>query len=496
MSAVTGALPRVAVLAGFAGLAAVATFTNAPGEVIADARLEHFTEPAQFLARHRDIWDDQRTLGEPTKYFSPVLAAFQALVGGLGASAWVVQRLTHALLLTLAAAGTWALCRCIFGRRAWAPAAGLIYAFGPYSSQFLLPSGLYSAYAAAPWLALAAWHGTSRHHRWEGAAGFALVVFSVGMLNTPALVLACLPALAVMLLRIGTDSTWRDGLGWAWRTVVLTVAVSLPMVVTLSAASDSIAANLESTETPEVVAATSSASESLRGLGFWLTYFRFGAGSFRSNVDAYFTSPVVVVASFVAVVLAAVAVAVAADRRTGTLAVLAGFATVLMVGLHPVDDPSPIGRLLGEAFDASTIARGFRSTYKAGSSLQLAVALLAAVALAWGWGRLRRTGPRRRVAIGALGATALAGIAVASFPFSTGRLYPADERYEAIPDHWMQAFEWFDDQPHDLGVFVVPSLARTPYRWGYVNDTLFDGFLAQRAIAARALHRAPPSWRS
>ena len=58
-----------AVVAGFAALAALATFTNAPGEVIADARLEHFTEPAQFLARHADIWDDQRTLGEPTKYF-------------------------------------------------------------------------------------------------------------------------------------------------------------------------------------------------------------------------------------------------------------------------------------------------------------------------------------------------------------------------------------------------------------------------------------------
>lgn len=477
----------IVVLAAMA-LAAVATFTSAPGEVVADARYEHIAEPAQFFARHTSVWDDERSLGAPTKYFSPVVGGAQALVAATGAPPWAIERATHAGFLALAAVGAVALFRALtaespatVAQRWWvAGLAGALYAFSPYTSQFLTPSGLFLPYTLAPWMALAALRGVHRDP-WRWAALFAVAVFSVGMLNTSSLILAMVPAAALAVTEVvGGSVSLRRAVAWTWRAGLLTLAVSLPALVALGLNGPVVRANLETTETVETVAATTSASESWRGLGQWLSYFRFAGDVVRDQAEPFFTNAAVIVAAFAVVALAGLGLARAADRRFAVLAVLAAVAVTVMVGIHPVGDASPFGRLLGRGYDSSLFLRGFRSTYKAGPGLGLAISFLAAAGVAhlvalraWWWR--------------ALAAAGVAAAVVASFPFWTGNLYPESDRHDEIPDYWDDAFAWFDEQPHEPGVLVVPSLARTPYRWGYLNDTLFDAYLPQPAVAARSL---------
>jgi len=478
-------LPRTALAPGLlVGLALAATFTNAPGSVIADARYEHLADPIQFLARHASIWDDQRTLGASTQYFSPTLGAAQAIMQLFGAVPWVIERLTHALLLSVAGLGARCLGRSVHMPRGAALGAGIVYAFNPYTTQFLLPSGLFAAYAVAPWLAVAARRGVKRGDDvWRWAAAFAVAVFAIGALNTSSLLLAMVPGAAFMALGLGTrDATLQSIWAWLWRTAVLTAGVSAAMVVVLLGSANTVRFNLATTETPQTTAANSSASESWRGLGQWLSYLRFGGAVIRDQAAPYFTDVVVIFATFAVLAVAAAALRVRPDRLTSLLVTMAALSVVLMVGIHPVGDPSPFGSALETAYETSPFARGFRSMYKAGAGLQLALALL--VGIVWqasvAWRRI--TG---LVLVGAV-------VFTASLPFWTGGLYPTADRHDEVPEYWEDAFTWFEGQPSEPGVSILPSLARTRYRWGYVNDTLFDARLPQRAVSARTLPESTP----
>ncbi len=472
------------------GAAVAATFTQAPGEVVADARFEHVAAPGQFLQRHASVWDDERTLGEPTQYFAPVLGAFLSALGELGAPPWILQRSAHAVLLAASGIGTMLLARSLLAEPAAWVTAGVVYAFNPYTTQFLVPSGLFAAYAIAPWLALAAVEGLRPGaDRWRWAAVCALAGFAVGMINTSSLLLAGLPALGLVLIRLGaTAAGWRDVWAWVWRTALLTSGAAAAMLVTLALGVAPVRVNLETTETPETVAATTSASESWRGLGMWLSYFRLGGRQLRDQAAPYFSSGIVIAATFALLIVAGAALLTRRSRLVAGLAVLAAATVVVMVGIHPLGEPSPLGRVLDRGFDESLFVRGFRSTYKAGAGLQVALALLTGVAVA-GASSLPMGARRwhRWVGRALLGTGLVAVLAVASFPFWTGELYPSDDRHDDIPAYWTETFEWFDDQPHEPGVLVLPSVARTRYRWGFVNDTLFDAHLAQPAVAARTL---------
>ena len=62
-----------------------ATLSSQPGSYVGDARLEHVTEPEQYLTRQAYLWDDARGLGKPAShFFSPAPAALHAALGTLG----------------------------------------------------------------------------------------------------------------------------------------------------------------------------------------------------------------------------------------------------------------------------------------------------------------------------------------------------------------------------------------------------------------------------
>jgi hypothetical protein len=503
-------LPTLTAL--FVVLSLAATFSNQPGWYVEDARLEHVTAPEQYLTRQVYLWDDERGLGKPIShfYFSPAPAAFQAATGALGAEPWVIERLTHALFLSLAAFGVMLLMREFLPRIGIAHAvAAFVYTFSPLTSQLLLPSGIFLYYAFAPWFTWFALRGVRDEDPWRWAAAFALALAAVGTLNVAPLGFVLVPALLTALYfslyeRCGLGNLWS----WAWRAGLLGLLTCSASIVVLSQSAPDVSANLGATELPEAVARTSSWFESWRGLGFWLSY-PFIGGGFKPNAFPYFTEAGVIVASFVAPLGALVFLALGRWRFRLLFGTMLLVSLVLMVGMHGVaGDPlqrsargSPFGHLLSLAFEHAEIGQGFRTTYKAGAGLMLAIAALLGVgvsSLVAGIARRRAvesTAPRsvprlRRRAPALIVAAVTVGVVVASFPFWTGRLYPDQLGFRSIPGYWDRAFQYLGAQEQPGRVLVLPAPERGRYRWGEVNDNLFDGLSPLTPVRSSAFPQA------
>ena len=169
---------------------------------------------------------------------------------------------------------------------------------------------------------------------------------------------------------------------------------------------------------------------------------------------------------------------------------------VLMVGMFGVEGPSPFGRFLDFAFDHSEIARGFRTTYRAGTGLMLATAALLGIGVASAWAATAKRSPggppsprpaSRMLVRGLVVPVVVVGVVVASFPFWTGRLYPEGFTFESIPRYWDRAFDYLAAQEQPSRVLVLPGAEQARHRWGHVQDTLFDGLSPAAPLINRVL---------
>lgn len=483
----------VALAAGFAVVAVVAVTTSSPGRYVGENRVDQYISPGHRLVRSAFLWDPTRGLGRTREDLWPVQLVPLSLLRGIGLSPVAAQRAFHALLLVTAAAGAAAVLRTVRaldasrsvaqadaeagadGAGIAAPVlAGAVYAFGPYAATFLTPANLFASYALAPWVVLCALRGPSSHHRWRWAAVAALLVAALGNADLPGVVmaLAVVPLVAVWSGRhVGLGL--RAGLGWLARAGLLVVGLSAAALWKTAAAAAVFGQRLSSTEAPATVGAVSSWSETWRGLGFWLSYYR-GPIPARPQTADLFTDPAVVLATFVAPVLALVALALPEVRTRVVWAAGALLSAVLMVGVHPVDDPVPLGRAVQGAFDASATLSGFRTTYKAGAGLMLGVAVLAASAVDALSKRAGR-GPGR--ALLAAGVALLVG--VAGLPFWTGNLYDGSRTSGPVPAYWREAAQAVNALPGDGRVLVLPASTRTVYSWGWVGDDILDALITR-----------------
>ena len=128
---------------------------------------------------------------------------------------------------------------------------------------------------------------------------------------------------------------------------------------------------------------------------------------------------------------------------------------VVMVGIYGEDGPTPLGRVISFTFDRSDLALGFRTTYKAGSTLMLGMVVLLGLGVGRLWmrplGETRLTpfasppgpgsgcwrSPARPVA-------AVVGLVLAATPFWDGRLYPESDGFRSVPRYWDRALSYFD----------------------------------------------------
>lgn len=467
-------LPTAIIALGVVAAAVVARSTD--GRYVGDNRFDQYWAPGWRLLRETSLWDGTRGMGRVGEEIWPLTLPL-ALLRGLGLSPVAAQQVWHATVLAVAGIGVVVLLRTFQPRvGATHVVAGLAYALSPYATTFLVPTNLFWSYAVAPWLLAAARLGLKGDRPWRWAAAWALLVATGGDTDPPSLLLAALwvAPLALVAVLVEREATWRSALGWLARAGLLTLWVDLAALVKVTLGSGPLAQRLLTTEGVVEVNQTSSWSESWRGLGYWVTYF--GAPGRDGDVPgavAWFETLPGALLAFAVPLVALVALARLRWRPRVLWGGLAVLALAIMVGSNPsaVGGRSPLGRVLLEGYDAVPSLASFRTTYKAGSGLLIAVAILAATgASAWGTFLARRDARLRHVPLAALAVVVLA----TAVPLWQGRLYADDRQVEAIAPHWVEAAAWIESQPGDARVLVLPGSTQTAYRWGWVGDDVLD----------------------
>lgn len=489
MSALRRVLERPAALltAVYVGLATLAVTTSAPGRYVGENRVDQYFAPGRRLVRTLWLWDPTRGMGRTREDLWPVELGPLALLRSVGLGPVAAQRAWHGILLVVAAAGATVVLLHLraavrdeeeegtTGGLVAPLIAGLVYGFGPYAITFLTPANLFVAYAFAPWVVLCALRGGASTRPWRSAAAAALLVGALGNADYPGVVMAMVTVpLAVTWAAVTAGAGWRRAVAWLVRWGALTVAVSAAALWKTLAAAAVFRQRVSTTETPEIVGVASSWSETWRGLGFWLSYFRSDVLA-RPQTSGYFTDPGLVLVTFVPAFLALLALALPEVKVRALLGLNVVVAGIVMVGVHPVRDAVPLGRIVLEVLEASSATAGFRTTYKAGAGLLLGVAVLAGLATEAVAERARRRGQGRiLVAVGAVGAVAMTGL-----PAWTGDLYDATRTSGEVPQYWYDAASAIDAQPGTGRLLVLPASTRTVYDWGWVGDDILDSLISR-----------------
>ncbi|MFZ1438026.1 MAG: alpha-(1-_3)-arabinofuranosyltransferase family protein, partial [Candidatus Microthrix subdominans] len=405
--------PRLPLLAWVAlatfALAFVAAAISSPGRYVADARFEIYWGTGRYLRSQLSLWDGVRNLGRPNPYFSPVIGAF---VGGLrliGMSPAWAERVLHASMISLGATGAAAVVAQHRPKERTAIVlAALVFGFNPVVAEFLVPSGIFFHYALAPWLvwcvrgALVPNHLETDPSPWRWPARTALIVFAMGAVNSASLIYAFLPAAVVAAAMVMIEPTGaaerRAQLGalWAfmWRAALASAACASAALIVLAVNGPVVGANLSVTELPETVSAHSSWAESLRGLGYWLTYFG-GGGTTQPHPSPYVLYPLAAGLSLLVPIVSVVVLVRTRWRGAKTYGWMLLIALVAMVGLYPTEGQYPLSQALSWLYEQVPTSRLLRNGYKAGAGWALASAVLVAIGISdvgTAWARRRTEG--------------------------------------------------------------------------------------------------------
>lgn len=188
--------------------------------------------------------------------------------------------------------------------------------------------------------------------------------------------------------------------GGTRRAAVLGLASAAAALVVLAVNGPVVQANLSVTELPQTVSAHSSWAESLRGLGYWLTYFG-GGGTTRPHPSPFVINQFAAALSLLLPLVALITLVRTKWRPARTFGWLLVLAMVAMVGLYPVDGDYPVGKAMSWLFDNVATTRSLRNGYKAGAGWALAIAVLVGIGVSdagssWLRRRAGRPGAARR----------------------------------------------------------------------------------------------------
>ena len=388
--------------AGLTLLSFAIAFLQRPGETTADTKIDLHVEPVRFLGEVASVWSSSGGLGQVqagqySGYLWP-MGPFFALGDAVGLPDWVVHRLWLALLLTAAAWGVVKLLDTLLERPqpVALAVAGAAYIVNPYVATFTQATSVtLLGYAALPWLMLAVHRGLRRPRAWWWPALFALVFSSTGGGVNAAVTGWLLLGPLILLLYEWLGGAVDRGSAWAvaWRTALLSFAASLWWVVPVAIHAAFGINFLEFTESAGAIWATTSIPESLRLMGYWLSYLGGGFGDlplpyFDASSELLFSQPVVVASLLVPGLTLAGLVWTRRWRYTPffLLLLLAGL-LVMTVGFP---EGTPMRRAVTAAYNHVEPIQFLRTTYKAGPLVALALACLAGVAAAELWRRLPR----------------------------------------------------------------------------------------------------------
>lgn len=480
---------------GLAAGAYALAFAQRPGELVADTKIDLHVDPVGFLADAAAAWAPSGGLGQVQAgqyagYLWP-MGPFHALADLAGIAPWVAHRLWLGTLLALAAWGTVRLLDALLARERGAAhvVAGALMVANPYVVTFANRTSVtLLAYALLPWLLLAVHRGLREPRGWRWPAALALLVTSLGggvNAAVAAWVLIGPAALIAYELAVG-DAPRRAASAFLARAAPLTVAASawwlVPVAIQVTHGVDFLAF----TEPAGAIWTSTSMSESLRLMGYWVGYLGVGYGptlapSFDSAPTMLYSAPVVV-ASFAVPGLAIAGFAWTRRWRYGPFfAALALLALAIMFTGFP--DGAPLRRALGYAYHRVELVQFLRTTYKAGPLLALAVACLGGAAAGALWARLRG---RAALAAGAtLAAVAL--VVGSAWPLFAGRAVDAQVSFDDVPGDWRRAAADVErNLPPATRALVMPGQVFPFYRWGGTQDPILPA-LTDRPVAVRGV---------
>ena len=449
-----------------------------PGLASSDTKIDLHVDPAGFLGDVASAWSSTGDLGHVQGgqyggYLFP-MGPFFALGHALGLGPWLVQRLWLGLILALAAWGAVKLMDELAGRRGVAHAVtGLLVLLNPYVVVFTGRTTVtLLGYAALPWLLVCVRRGLGRG--WVWPAAFALIVTASGGGVNAAVTAWMLvgPLLLALYERWTGRATWRELWGFGWRTALTTGLVSAWWVVPLLVQSRFGVDFLRFTEQPGTIWSTTSLTESLRLMGYWISYLGVGYGGelrpyFGAGGVLLFALPVVV-AGLLVPALALTGFAWTRKDHYGPFALL-----LVLVGLLVMTagfpEGTPLRRGANFTYNHFVPVQFLRTTYKAGPLVVIGLAVLA------GLGAARV--PKRAWLI-----PALVLPLVASWPLIRGRAVDDQLLWDRIPAAWQDAADHVD--ANGGRAVVLPGQLYAYYDWGGTIDPILP-VLTDTPVATR-----------
>jgi arabinofuranan 3-O-arabinosyltransferase len=472
-----------AAVALLALLAYVPTLVSSRGRMPADTKLFLYLDPGRLISDAPWTFDGRQFAGwvphQTVAYLWPQ-GPWYWLGSTAGLPDWVVHRLWLGTLFVAAGTGVlWLARRLGLGLTA-ALAAALVYQLTPY----VLPYASRTSAMLLPWAGLGWIVGltvlAATRSRWRHAALAALVVATVGAVNATALLMvAPAPVLWLLAAAAGGTVTWRRAGSTALRIGGLSLGVSLWWMAAVVIQGRLGADVLAYSESLESVSFTSTSPEVWRNLGYWLTYVRDAYAATTTAGRDYMVSGRLIATGFVLLVTGIVGLVATrwTHRRFAVLLVVTG--VVLGVGVHPIDDPSPLmDLLLGDGTSGAALA--LRSSTRAVPLLVLGLALgCGALVDACGPLRLGRRLSWRPVIAAAVGL-----LAVANLPVLTGHRWvdPAIDRDEDPPQAWQDATAALDTGDTGARVLQLPGQEFGAFRWGYTVDPPLPGLTAKPLV--------------
>ncbi|HTH04930.1 MAG TPA: alpha-(1-_3)-arabinofuranosyltransferase family protein, partial [Ilumatobacteraceae bacterium] len=283
--------------------------------------------------------------------------------------------------------------------------------------------------------------------------------------------------------------TWQRALATSARIGVLATGVSLWWMAMLSTQGRYGADVLSYSESLQATSLTSVSSETMRGVGYWLFYVRDPYAFTTTASQDYMESGVIIAVGFALVLLCLVGLCVTrwSQRRYAALLVLVGI--VLAVGVHPIDDPSPLMSPLAEN-SRSSLSLAIRSSTRAlpMSNLGLALGIGALVTA------IARSGWRPRWRLHVVLPAMVVLLAVVNLPalFDGGLVDPALERDEDPPAAWIDAADHLSETSSEYRVLELPGAEFGAFRWGYTVDPPLPGLTTKPLVTRDLLPLGSP----
>jgi arabinofuranan 3-O-arabinosyltransferase len=447
-------------------------FLSLSGQYVFDTRDTLWFHPTTYLIRALALWRSTPYLGhEQHDGIMVPMGIGVWLLRSLGLSMWIAERVWHGFMLFLAAGSTILLVDELRSRKTiLAPvAAGLSYALTPYSFGYGLEfTPVFLPYVLLPLLLLVTLRGASRRGLvWP--ALFGLTTFGMGGGNGAPQVYVLLTAVVLLLWMVFVERTVQFGKAMRFALWSLAFFVGMNAYWLFLLSSPEVFNALKFSEQPDAINISSSASEAIRGLGYWLFYGGDQFGPWIGAGRAYVTFPLLVATGYAMPVAALASAWLVKWRYRLYFVFLAILAVFVSGGVFPIGSPSPYGRLLNFLYAHVPGVAGLRTTYKVTAQLTLAFAVLAGIGFEELWRRAAAM-PRSIMLRGVILATVLLVIGSNSYLLWTGGLYNPARGTAAVPAYWQEALRTLDARDTDYRAFFVPGTNWTTYRWGAIKE--------------------------